>query len=216
MLFFKANFLPGLASGDVTLTFRLWDKPRVKAGSMQRCHPIGVLEVGAVDEVKLGKITSADAKRAGFDGRDALVANLAEYAKTALGPTTVVYRVELCFIGDGDQAANANDADLTADEVDELTRVLAKLDGASPWTRATMKLIEEHPKVAASQLAAKVERETPPFKSDVVKLKKLGLTTSFEVGYELSPRGRAYVATLSKARRVATKSAGTKTTKTKK
>jgi hypothetical protein len=28
----------------------------------------------------------------------------------------------------------------------------------------------------------------------VRKLKKLGLTQSFEVGYEISPRGRAYLA----------------------
>ena len=32
-----------------------------------------------------------------------------------------------------------------------------------------------------------------PFKAGVVKLKKLGLTQSFEVGYELSPKGRAFL-----------------------
>ena len=37
-------------------------------------------------------------------------------------------------------------------------------------------------------------RETLPFKVDVRKLKKLGLTQSFEVGYEISPRGRAFLA----------------------
>jgi hypothetical protein len=35
-------------------------------------------------------------------------------------------------------------------------------------------------------------RETLPFKRDVRKLKELGLTESLEVGYRLSPRGRAY------------------------
>ena len=55
-------------------------------------------------------------------------------------------------------------------------------------------LIAKHPRIAASKLAAKLERETLPFKVDVRKLKKLGLTQSFEVGYELSPRGRAYLA----------------------
>ena len=35
-------------------------------------------------------------------------------------------------------------------------------------------------------------RETAPFKADVRKLKELGLTESLEVGYRLSPRGRAY------------------------
>ena len=36
-------------------------------------------------------------------------------------------------------------------------------------------------------------RETLPFKRDVRKLKELGLTRSLEVGYEISPRGRAYL-----------------------
>jgi hypothetical protein len=35
-------------------------------------------------------------------------------------------------------------------------------------------------------------RETALFKADVRKLKELGLTESLEVGYRLSPRGRAY------------------------
>lgn len=43
------------------------------------------------------------------------------------------------------------------------------------------------------KLAVKVGQETLPFKARVVKLKKLGLTQSFEVGYEISPRGRVYL-----------------------
>jgi hypothetical protein len=59
-----------------------------------------------------------------------------------------------------------------------------------------MRLIQKHPRIAASKLAAKLGRETLPFKVDVRKLKKLGLTQSFEVGYELSPRGEAVLAAL--------------------
>jgi ribosomal protein S19E (S16A) len=40
-------------------------------------------------------------------------------------------------------------------------------------------------------LAAAAGRERHPFKTDVRKLKELGLTESLEVGYRLSPRGRA-------------------------
>jgi hypothetical protein len=38
-----------------------------------------------------------------------------------------------------------------------------------------------------------VGRETKPFKLDVRKLKNLGLTISLKIGYELSPRGRAFL-----------------------
>jgi len=61
-------------------------------------------------------------------------------------------------------------------------------------------LLEKNPRVAASKLAAKVGRETASFKIDVRKLKRLGLTQSFEVGYELSPRGRAFLRAARKRR----------------
>ena len=82
------------------------------------------------------------------------------------------------------------------------------MDKGKPWTRETLRLIAKHPRIAASKLAAKVERETLPFKVDVRKLKKLGLTQSFEVGYEISPRGRAFLAAAPKA--AATKAAAPK------
>jgi hypothetical protein len=50
--------------------------------------------------------------------------------------------------------------------------------------------------VRAPDLAASFGRETQPFKRDVRKLKDLGLTESLEVGYRLSPRGRAFLETL--------------------
>ncbi len=45
----------------------------------------------------------------------------------------------------------------------------------------------------AGDLAASFGRETALFKLDVRKLKALGLTLSLTVGYELSPRGQAYL-----------------------
>jgi hypothetical protein len=54
-------------------------------------------------------------------------------------------------------------------------------------------LVREHPQRRATDLAALAGRETAPFKIDVRKLKNLGLTVSFRVGCELSPRGLAYL-----------------------
>lgn len=42
--------------------------------------------------------------------------------------------------------------------------------------------------------AAELGRERLPSKADVRKLKMLGLTESLEIGYRLSARGRAYLA----------------------
>ena len=191
VLLFKKAFHEGLSSGAITVTFRRWQKPHVKAGGRYRCHPIGVLEVDEVALVPVRGITARDAVAAGFVSRDALVGYLGE-----LGPLdddTEVHRVVLHHGGDGDRVELALEAELSAADVEAIRTKLAKMDRAGAWTSRTLGLIEKHPQVAASKLAAKVGRETAPFKVDVRKLKKLGLTQSFEVGYEIAPRGRAYL-----------------------
>ena len=72
---------------------------------------------------------------------------------------------------------------------------LDRMDAArgAPWTRQVLRLIAGRPGVRAPDLAASVDRETLSFKLDVRKLKELGLTHSLPVGYEISPRGRAYL-----------------------
>jgi hypothetical protein len=191
VLLFKKPFWEGLQSGAITLTFRRWQKPHVKPHGRYRCHPIGVLEVDAVELVTVASITTDDATRAGFATRAELVAYLAE-----LGPVdanTPVYRVELHHGGDGDRVGLALEATLTPADIDQLRAKLARLDRTRAWTTTTLKIIEERPRIAASKLAADLGRETLPFKIDVRKLKRLGLTQSFEIGYEISPRGRAYL-----------------------
>ena len=200
MLLFKKAFHAGLVDGRVHLTFRRWDKPHVRAGGRYRCHPIGVLEVDRVDRVLVRDIDDEDARLSGFESRDALLAYMREGKDAPLGPKTEVFRVELHHAGDGDRVEIALDDALTDEDVKTIGKKLAKLDEPEKWTLKTLRIIEKHPQVAASQLAKKLGRERDPFKIDVRKLKKLGLTQSFEIGYELSPRGRAYLDRLRKKR----------------
>jgi hypothetical protein len=195
MLLFKKPFHSGLVAGTIRLTFRRWDKPHVRAGGRYRCHPIGVLEVDDVRRVPIADIGERDAELAGFASRAALVEFLRSGPRgDDLADDTEVYRVELHHGGDGDRVASALDDRLDADAIAAIASKLARLDRKTPWTRATLRQIARHPRVAASKLAAKLGRETQAFKIDVRKLKRLGLTQSFEVGYELSPRGRAFLA----------------------
>lgn len=195
MLLFQSKFHEGLVSGAVTLTFRLWPKARVKPGSRYRCHPIGVLVVDAVDRVRVAKITDGEAKRAGFSSRRLLLTYLQGFSDEPLLGSTELYKVTLHYGGEGDFVGPAQNAEVTDEEFSELTATLARMDSSKngPWTRETLALIRSHPRLAASKLAAMVQRETKPFKADVVKLKKLGLTQSFEVGYDLTPRGRTFL-----------------------
>ena len=85
---------------------------------------------------------------------------------------------------------------LTKAQVDAITKRFDRMDARSevgPWTRRTLQLIGEQPGVVSTVLARQMKRERLAFKALVRRLKDLGLTYSLEVGYCLSPRGRAYL-----------------------
>ena len=64
------------------------------------------------------------------------------------------------------------------------------------WTRQVLEWIRANPRVVSQELATLLDRDLLPLKADIRKLKALGLTISHDVGYELSPRGAAYLAWL--------------------
>ena len=187
----KRETLEGIAEGRVTLAFRRWKRPTVRAGGELRTA-IGVLAVDAVDSIQEADITDRDAGLAGYPSRDALVADLNRRSGGGL------YRVALRRAGDDPRAALREQDDLDDEAVAAIAARLARFDRASrhgPWTEPVLRLIADSPGVRAPDLAASLGRETQPFKRDVRKLKELGLTESLEVGYRLSPRGRAWLAT---------------------
>jgi hypothetical protein len=191
MLFAQRHWA-GLEDGSITLAFRRWRTPRVRAGNRYRT-PAGVLEVDAVDVVELDAITDEEARRAGFPERVALVRALERKREGAL------YRVAFHHVGADPRIELRARADLTAGELAELRGRLDDMDARTkrgPWTRAYLRLIAEHPGVLAAELAVLVDRPRLPFKADVRRLKELGLTESLDVGYRLSPRGEALLASL--------------------
>jgi hypothetical protein len=184
---FKQRLWAGLADGTVTCTFRRWRRPLAKPGGRYRT-PAGVLQVDAVAVVDPAGIPDEDARRAGFDGRGELLRELDRHGD---GP---VYRVDFRFAGPDPREALRQADTMTEEGWAELTRRLARLDRAGrpgPWTVAELRLIRDRPGVRAGDLAAALGRDRASFKVDVRKLKELGLTESLEVGYRLSPRGRA-------------------------
>jgi nucleotide-binding universal stress UspA family protein len=186
---FRQQFWAGLADGSVTLAFRRWKRPTVKAGGRQTT-PAGVLAIDDVRVIEEGEITEDDARLSGLADRAALFAELA-------GREGQLYRIEFHLAGEDPRIALRERAELSADDVAELTRRLSRLDGASthgPWTESVLRLIAARPGVRAGDLAESLGRERLPFKADVRKLKALGLTESLQVGYRLSPRGEAWLA----------------------
>jgi hypothetical protein len=180
----------GVADGSLTAAFRRWRTQDVKPGATFRTSA-GVIRVDAVAVVDPDAITDADAALAGHRDGDAVRRALAGE------PVWPTYRVELSWAGADPRIALREDADLSPEDVTTIDARLERLDRASnhgPWTMETLDLVRRRPLTRAPDLAAEVGRERDPFKIDVRKLKNLGLTISHPVGYELSPRGLAYLA----------------------
>jgi hypothetical protein len=191
-MLFPQRFWSGLADGSVELAFRRWRRAGVKAGGTQ-LTPAGVLAIDSVDVVDVGDITEDEARRAGYRDGAELLEELSRH------PDGTLYRIAFHHAGADPRIALREAADVPDDELARIRTRLARLDRASrhgPWTEAALRLIAAHPAVRAADLAASLGRETQPFKTDVRKLKQLGLTESLDVGYRLSPRGRTVLSRL--------------------
>ncbi len=188
----KRVVLDQIVAGELDTIFRKWRKPTVKHGGELRTA-VGMLHIVSVDKMAKSKITTDDATRAGFESKAAL---LRELDSRADGD---IYRITVRPGGVDPRIALRESADLSPGDVAELRNRLARLDVASkrgPWTTLFLQLLDQNPQVRAADLAAGLGLDKPTFKNDVRKLKALGLTISFSPGYELSPRGKAYLDTV--------------------
>jgi hypothetical protein len=187
---FTKSFWPGLAEGSITMTFRRWKRRQVVPGNRYRT-PGGILEVEEVDVVRASTVTDDQARRAGFSDASTMLAQLRGDLELPL------YRVVFHRVDEPDpRDVLAKDGDPGLDALAEISTQLTRMDRSSKhgvWTRAALELIVAHPGRRAPDLAELMGVETATLKRDIRKLKNLGLTFSLQIGYELSPRGEAYL-----------------------
>ncbi|MCL2583505.1 MAG: hypothetical protein FWE35_13745 [Streptosporangiales bacterium] len=90
---FSQELRDDVLAGDITVSFRLWKRPKVRAGGR---YPVGpgrnLIEVDSVDLVPFAGITEDDVRRAGEPDREALRTRAAHAGP--IGDDTLLYRVE--------------------------------------------------------------------------------------------------------------------------
>jgi hypothetical protein len=90
----KLDVLEGIKRGEITLQFRRWSRPSVKAGGTLKTK-VGLLKIGRIDEMRPEDVSAADARRAGF-------ADVAEFrgwlATMKEGP--LFQRIEVSYLGE--------------------------------------------------------------------------------------------------------------------
>lgn len=88
---FSRELRNDVLAGDVTLSIRLWKRPKVKPGGHYRVGP-GEIQVDAVELVPFAAITAADVPRTGEVDRETLRQRAAHAGP--IDEDTLVYRVE--------------------------------------------------------------------------------------------------------------------------
>lgn len=178
----------GIADGSITLVLRRWDTPRAKPGGTQRTQ-VGTIRVDGVTEHHGSyRVSAAQARAAGYP--DAKTAQAALDRRRAAH----TYVIEVSYLAPDERPGLAATETLTDDDVGQIAARLDRWDAATePWTRAYLELIAANEARRAPDLAATLGIDVPRFKRRVRQLKSLGLTISLDVGYRLSPRGRAFL-----------------------
>ena len=178
----------GIANGSITLVLRRWDKPRARPGGTQRTVA-GTIRVDDVAEHPGGyRVTAAQARAAGYPDAKSAQQDLDRR------PAEHTYVITVSYLAPDERPDLAADDELSAADVEAITARLDRWDAATePWTRPYLDMIGANEAVRAPDLAARVGLDVPRFKRRVRQLKGLGLTISLDVGYRLSPRGRAYL-----------------------
>jgi hypothetical protein len=188
---FEQRLRDGLNDGTITVAFRRWRRVQVVAGHHYRTGS-GMVAAESVDVVTPDSITEVQAQAAGYAGRSELLADLRG------DPEQPLYMIRFRKLTEPDPRDVLRTAPLTDADAAALAARLARMDTGKhgPWTTAFLQLIADQPEVNSIHLAETLGWERFEFKLQVRRLKALGLTISYRIGYRLSPRGEAYLAWL--------------------
>jgi len=93
---FSRELRDAVMSGDITVSFRLWRRPKVKEGGRYLVGPAQI-EVDGVELVPFASITADDVRRSGEKDREALRQRAAHAGPIA--DDTLLHRVEFHLTG---------------------------------------------------------------------------------------------------------------------
>jgi hypothetical protein len=88
---FSPELRDGVASGRITLSFRLWQRPQVKVGGQYATGPARI-EIDSIEMVPFSSVTRADIRRSGEKDLESLRKRAAHAGP--IDDDTLVYRIE--------------------------------------------------------------------------------------------------------------------------
>jgi hypothetical protein len=92
---FSSELRGAVMSGDITVSFRLWRRPKVKVRGRYQVGPAQI-EVDSVELMPFSAITPADVRRSGESGLESLRRRAAHAGP--ITDDTLLYRVEFHIV----------------------------------------------------------------------------------------------------------------------
>ncbi|HMF83042.1 MAG TPA: ASCH domain-containing protein [Acidimicrobiia bacterium] len=92
---FSPDLRDDVASGEITVSIRLWTRPKVKVGGRYDVGPVRV-EVDSIELVPFSSVTRADVCRSGERDRESLRRRAAHSGP--IEDDTLVYRIEFHIV----------------------------------------------------------------------------------------------------------------------
>jgi hypothetical protein len=92
---FSKELREDVIAGDITVSFRLWRRPKVRAGGRYPVGPVRI-EVDSVELIPFSAITAPDVRRSGEPDRETLRRRAAHAGPIDDG--TLLYRVEFHLV----------------------------------------------------------------------------------------------------------------------
>ena len=92
---FSRELRDDVIAGDITVSFRLWRRPQVRAGGRYAVGP-AYIEVDSVELMPFASITAADVRRSGEPDRESLRRRAAHAGP--IGDDTLLHRVEFHLV----------------------------------------------------------------------------------------------------------------------
>ena len=122
---FIQRLRPGVLSGDITSSVRIWQRPRVKVGNRYESTGVGTIEIDSIQPIEWSDITPELARESGFSG----VVDLLKIAKHGSGRNVYLVR----FHRVGASSAKTQPAPVSkAVSADKQQRRIVKLVEALP------------------------------------------------------------------------------------
>ena len=92
---FSPELREGVTSGEITVSIRLWARPKVKSGGRYATAGV-VIEIDSIELLPFSAVTAADIRHAGERDRESLRSRAAHAGP--INDDTLVYRIEFHLV----------------------------------------------------------------------------------------------------------------------